>query len=75
MISIISKLIPPTVIGNLAPNKATSDDYESIDEELIQRVPLAGDQYNEDNAKVLEIWLIIPLFPVGILLGWGERQM
>ena len=23
---------------------------------------------------VLKIWLIIPLFPVGILLGWGERQ-
>ena len=24
---------------------------------------------------VLECWLIIPLFPVGILLGWGEGQM
>ena len=25
--------------------------------------------------QVLESWLIIPLFPVGILLGWGEGQM
>ena len=25
--------------------------------------------------KLLESWLIIPLFPVGILLGWGEGQM
>ena len=24
---------------------------------------------------MLENWLIIPLFPVGILLGWGEEQM
>ena len=24
---------------------------------------------------LLESWLIIPLFPVGILLGWGEGQM
>ena len=45
----------PAVIGILAPNKATSDDYESIAEELIQCVPLAGDQYNEDNAKVFQI--------------------
>ena len=45
----------PAVIGNLAPNKATSDDYDSIAEELIQCVPLAGDQYNEDNAKVYQI--------------------
>ena len=25
--------------------------------------------------RVLESWLIIPLFPVGILLGWGGGQM
>ena len=25
--------------------------------------------------ELLESWLIIPLFPVGILLGWGEGQM
>ena len=24
---------------------------------------------------MLKSWLIIPLFPVGILLGWGEEQM
>ena len=23
---------------------------------------------------LLEIWLIIPLFPVGVLLGWGEKM-
>ena len=28
-----------------------------------------------DTTKVLESWLIIPLLPVGILLGWDEGQM
>ena len=28
-----------------------------------------------NDLYVLESWLIIPLFPVGILLGWGEGQM
>ena len=27
------------------------------------------------GATTVESWLIIPLFPVGIFLGWGERQM
>ena len=27
------------------------------------------------NSIVMESWLIISLFPVGIVLGWGERQM
>ena len=30
---------------------------------------------NTRELYVLESWLIIPLFPVGILLGWGEGQM
>ena len=45
----------PAPIGNLAPDKATAAEYTSIAEELIACVPLSGDQYNEDNAKVFQI--------------------
>ena len=34
-------------------------------------IPSASPQTS--GATMLEIWLIIPLFPGGILLGWGEK--
>ena len=31
--------------------------------------------HQRNGIHLLEVWLIIPLFPVGILLGWGGRQI
>ena len=45
----------PPALENLAANKATGASYDSIMDELITYVPLTGDQYIEDNAKVFQI--------------------
>lgn len=45
----------PPALENLAPNKVTGASYDSIMDELIAYVPLTGDHYIEDNAKVFQI--------------------
>ena len=45
----------PSVVENLAPNKATGETYNTIMDELIACIPLSGEHYNEDNAKVFQI--------------------
>ena len=52
---VIHDEVAPAPIGHLAVNKATAAEYSSIAEELIACVPLSGDHYNEDNAKVFQI--------------------
>ena len=42
----------PSKVDNLAPNKGTGVTDDSIMDELIDYIPLSGEHYNEDNAKV-----------------------
>ena len=45
----------PVALENLHPHKATGESYDTIVEELIQCVPLLGEHFNEDNAKMFQI--------------------
>ena len=42
-------------LEGLSPNKATGPSYETIMDELIECIPLEGEHYTEDNAKVFQI--------------------
>ena len=45
----------PATVENLEVDKAAGESYDTIADELIQCVPLSGEQYKEDNAKVFQI--------------------
>ena len=45
----------PMTVENLGVDKATGESFDTIADELIQCVPLSGEQYKEDNAKVFQI--------------------
>ena len=52
---VIRSNLRPANLEGLSPNKATGPSYDTIMEELIECIPLEGEHYTEDNAKVFQI--------------------
>ena len=52
---VIRKDANPPNLGPLAPNRVTSDEHDTLMDELIAVTPHDGAEYTEDNAKVYQI--------------------